>query len=311
MGLHVFLIVAGAAVLAYGSGQLVIGSSRVATAARVAPVAIGALVIGFGTSAPEMMTSGLAALEGDTDVAVGNILGSSIANVTLVLGVVCLYRPLRVSRRVLRQEVPVAIAAGVVFLIALQLGFGRLAGLVLLGFAGVFAWRALTTPDDSAAADPGDAFDGVRSYRLGREAGRTLWGLVLTVVGAQLLLFGALGIADTLGLSASFAGLTLVALSTSLPELVTVLQAARRDEADLVAGNLFGSNVFNFLAVGGIVALVATAPVEVDTLMVVAALLAIAVSVLAWLLSFSSRRLNRWEGGVLLAVYLVAIPLLY
>lgn len=311
MTFDVVFIVGGAILLAVASDQLVVGSSRIATAARVAPIAIGALVIGFGTSAPEMMTSGLAAVEGESDVAVGNILGSSIANLTLVLGVVCLYRPLRVSRRALWHEAPIAIAAGVAFLIALQLGFGRIAGVALLCCAGLFAWRALTAPDDTPATDVGDLLGGDRPHPLGREVTRTVLGLAGTVGGAQLLLIGAMGIADSLGISAAFAGLTLVALSTSLPELVTVLQAARRDEADLVAGNLFGSNVFNFLAVGAITALVATTPVERTPVMVLAAVLAIVVSGVAWLLSFSGRRLNRWEGGVLLAIYLVAIPLLY
>ena len=311
MGLDVVFIVTGAALLAVAANQLVIGSSRLATAARVAPIAIGALVLGFGTSAPEMMTSGLAAARGETDVAVGNILGSSIANLTLVLGAVCVYRPLRVSRRVLWHEAPIAIAACVAFLIALHLGFGRMVGAALLGGAGLFVWRALTAPDDTATPDAGGVFDGDRPHPLGPEAARTVLGLIGTIGGAQLLLVGALGIADSLGISAAFAGLTLVALGTSLPELVTVLQAARHDEADLVAGNLFGSNVFNFLAVGGISALVATAPVEPTTLMVLAGVLAIAVSGLAWLLSANGQRLNRWEGGALLAIYLAAIPLLY
>ncbi|MBX7434598.1 calcium/sodium antiporter [Mycobacterium sp. Y57] len=311
MAVQVLFVLAGAALLAFASDQLVIGASRLAAAARMAPIAIGILVLGFGTSAPELVTSASAAVRGETDVAVGNVLGSSIANLTLVLGVACLYRPLRVSRRALWREAPIAIVAACAFLIALYLGFGRLLGAALLAGAGLFVWRALTVPDDTTTSDAGEVFDDGRHHPLRPEAARTLLGLAGTIGGAQLLLLGALGIADSWGISEAFAGLTLVALGTSLPEVVTVLQAARRDEADLVAGNLFGSNVFNFLVVGGVAALVATAPTEPTPLMVGAGALAIGVSGLAWLLSANGGRLNRWEGGVLLAVYLVAIPLLY
>lgn len=311
MALDVLFIVAGAVVLAVASDQLVVGASRLAIVARMAPVAVGVLVLGFGTSAPEMMTSGLAAAGGEPDVAIGNILGSSIANLTLVLGAVCLYRPLRVSRRVLRREAPLAIVAAGTFLGALYLGLGPLTGAALLVGVVLFAWRAITTPDDTVVPDVAEVFEGGRPHRLSFEVPRTVLGLAGTVGGAQLLLVGALGVADSLGIPAEFSGLTLVALGTSIPELITVLQAARRNEADLVAGNLFGSNVFNFLAVGGITALVATTPVVLSTVTVLAAVLAIAVTGLAWLLAVNGQRLSQWEGGALLAIYLAAVPLLY
>ncbi len=293
--------IAGLVVLVVASGRLVTASAALALRLRVPTVVVGAVVIGFGTSTPELVTSALAAAEGSRDIAVGNVVGSNVANLTLVLGVVALVATPAISSRVLRRELPAMVGAMLILAVALR-SFDRWTAIVLVTiFAMVMTWLLRTS---SARGDtPPDAVDPAvapvrRRWRLVME---TAGGLVGTVVGAQLLVSGARALGERAEVGEGLVGFTLVALGTSLPELSTGVQAGRRGDADLVIGNLMGSNLFNSLAIAGVSGFSRLAPFgqAFITTAWVAALLAAAVGVLM----VSCGRLTRWEGSLLVAAY--------
>jgi cation:H+ antiporter len=316
MALSILGIVAGLAVLTVASDQFVLGATRIAAHLRVSTVVIGAVVIGFGTSAPELVVSVLAGLQGSLDLAVGNIVGSNVANLSLVLGISALIIPIGVTWPVLKREAPLALGMVVLFAVLLQNGtLGPIDAAVLaLGLV-----AALTTTLVSASRQTGDAdlqasveellAPGSRPS-LPRESIRTLLGLLATLGAAQVLVVSASDVARAIGLSEAFIGLTIVAVGTSLPELATAVQAARRRETDLLIGNLLGSNIFNVGAVGSAAALAgAGQPVDASITGLGAALM-VAVALLATVFMFSGRRVARIEGFVLLTLYAATVPFL-
>lgn len=304
---------AGLALLTKAADQFVVGAARLSALLRISPIVIGAVVIGFGTSTPELFVSALAAGQGDLDLAVGNIVGSNIANLSLVLGIAVLIAPFATSSKVLRREAPLAVAASLLFTLLLVGGLTRADGVVLvivlvLVLASILR-DARVSADRELTGEVRD-FVGEAPPRAPAESVRTALGLVGTLAGAQLLVWGATRAATEVGLSEGFIGLTLVAVGTSLPELVTAIQAARRGEDELLVGNLLGSNIFNSLAVSGAAALVGPGAVADRDLLVVAAPLMLAVGVLAWASMWTRHRLDRWEGAVLLGTYPAAVALM-
>ncbi len=296
-------VMLGVALLAYAADQFVIGAARIALLRRISPLAVGVVIVGFGTSAPELLVSVLAARAGDAPVAVGNIVGSNIANLTLLLGVGAILLPLAVTSKTVRREAPLTIVATVAFGLALIGGIAVWEGLALLAAMAVVIVTVMRTGTvDPLGAEASEFVDG-GVHRLGRETVRTVLGLGGTLAGAQLLLSGALDLAVLAGLSDGFVGATLVAVGTSLPELVTVVQSARRGEGDLVLGNLLGSNLFNALAVGGMVGVAGTGAAVGSSLSIVGVGLAIAAALAAWILMATGRTVTRLEGGLLVAAY--------
>lgn len=271
------------------------------------------MIVGFGTSTPELLVSTLAAAGGNTAIAVGNIVGSNIANLSLLLGVGAVITPIVVASSTVRREAPITVGAMMVFAWFVRDGLGPLEGLALLGgLAAVMAVILRGTRDgvrDPIGSDLVDLVD-VPGHRMSIELARTSGGLLGTLVGAQVLLWGAVEVASGLGLDEGFVGATLVAVGTSLPELTTVVQSARRSETDLLVGNLLGSNLFNALAVGGVVALVGGSTAGEDASVVTAALIAVAVAAIAWLAMRTGRTIRRWEGIALVAAYAAAVPLI-
>ena len=304
--------VVGLVLLARAADWMVVGAARLAAALRVSPVVIGAIVIGFGTSAPEMLVSGLAAGQDSLDIAVGNIIGSNIANLTLVLGAAALLCRLEVGSRTLRREAPLSAATVVVFAVAVQDGLSRIEGVLLVvlivAVVGTLLYGAGDQSEVELSAEVEEFLDEVHAHRTSTEAVRTLVGLVGTLAGAQALVWGATTIASEVGLEEGFVGLTLVALGTSLPELVTAVAAARRQEDELIIGNLLGSNMFNSLAVGATAALVGPGPLADAALSGFATYLMVGVALAAWMMMATGRTVVRWEGVVLLGVYVVAVP---
>jgi cation:H+ antiporter len=309
----VLAVVGGLVLLTFASDQFVAGAARLSVALKISAVVVGAVVIGFGTSAPEMLVSGIAAAQGSLDIAVGNIIGSNIANLSLVLGVAALIAPMAVASGTLKREAPLSAAAVVVIALVVQGGISRLQGVLLLVALvvalGVIMWSARSGGDEELGAEVEEMVGDVQT-KIGVEVVRTLLGLIGTVGGAQLLVWGAQGIAGEIGLSEGFVGLTLVAVGTSLPELVTSIQAARKGEHDLIAGNLLGSNLFNSLAVGGIAGVVGPGRLADPDIAGSGAIVMVALALGAWLFMGTGRTVHRWEGGVLLGVYLVSVPLL-
>lgn len=303
-------LLAGVALLAYAADQFVIGAARVALLKKISPLAVGVVIVGFGTSSPELLVSVIAAAGGDAPVAVGNIVGSNIANLTLLLGIGALILPLAVESKTVRREAPITVGATVAFALVVQSGVAWWEGLILLAAMLVVIALVMRNGSKDPLGIEADEFVDGHAHRLSTEALRTGLGLVGTLFGAQLLLGGALDLAALAGLDDGFVGATLVAVGTSLPELVTVIQSARRNEGDLILGNLLGSNIFNALAVGGLVGLFGSGAAVGAPLALVASTLAIAAAVLAWLLMKTGTTVTRWEGAGLVAVYPLAVLLL-
>lgn len=315
--LDVALVVVGLALLAKAADEFVLGAARLSAVLRVAPVVIGAIVIGVGTSLPEMLVSGLAAGQDKLDIAAGNIIGSNVANLTLVLGVAAIITPITTRARILRRELPLATGAAVLFAVAIQGGLTRTEGVLLLGglvlsVAAILVGARRGDGDEELAADVEEFVDPehLHEVRTGREAIRTLLGLIGTVAGAQSMVSGAAGIAAELGLGEGFVGLTLVAVGTSLPELVTAVAAARKGEDELIIGNLLGSNLFNSFGVAGVAGLVGPGPLVDPTLAGAATGLMLVVVLVSAIGMFTERALVRWEGIVLVGAYAVAVPFL-
>lgn len=312
------VVVVGLALLAVAPDRFVSGSAGLADRWGVSRVLIGALVIGFGTSSPELLVSGLAAADGEPEVGVGNVIGSNLANLGLIVAVAGLIGGLAVPTGLLRRELPLVVGATVGFALVVQGGLTRPEGVVLavglvlcLAFLVRGARRPGGRPDTEALAGDVDEF-------LADEQAEPAWRLVLaavaglagTLVGAQLLVTGALDIAEELELSGGFVGLTVVALGTSLPELVTAIAASRAGEDQLILGNVLGSNLFNCLAVGALVALVHPEELADAGLTVGAVMAMLAVTALATLAMVRRRSVSRPEAAVLLAIYLAVLPFL-
>ena len=306
LGVAAIQVLIGLFLLSKAADLFVDGAAAVATAAKLSPVVVGAVVVGFGTSAPELLVSGLAASGGDVDVGLGNIVGSNVANVSLVLGFAALVTPILVTRSVLVREAPVSVASVALFAFFTIGGFAVWEGIVmLLVLVGVLAWIVFGGNEDSVEELEVDDERG-----MGQSMGLTLCGLVGTVLGAQLMVWGAVAIAESLGLSGGFVGFTLIALGTSLPELVTAFAAARKGETELILGNLLGSNMFNSLAVGGAVAILGAGEFadRIPATWGVAAMVIIAA--MTWVFMVTRRKITRVESAILLSAYVFAILLI-
>lgn len=310
MALTLLTMAASLAGLAWFADQFVVGAAGVATIRRISPLLIGVVVIGFGTSSPELLVSSLAAIGGEPEIAVGNIVGSNLANLSLLLGIGALISPLVVGSAVVRREATLALAAMILFAVLVQGGIGVLEGVVLLaGLAGALTLIARGTSADGPAEPPGEGLD-LPERGLTFEVGRTLLGLVGTIASAQLLLWAATTLARDAGLSDAFVGVTLVAVGTSLPELVTVVQSARRRETALIVGNLLGSNLFNALGVGGVVGVLDAGSIDAPEVTLVAVSAAIVVTGLALIAMRSGHTVTRGEGALLVVGYAALVPVL-
>lgn len=304
------LAAAGLLVMAVAADHLVVGASRVAARLRIAPVVVGVVIIGLGTSAPEFLAAGLASVRGEVALALASLVGSNILNVTLVLGVAALIAPVVVASSTVKREAPMSVVGVTIFAVAVLLGLGIVAGVVLAVAVVAAMWvlvRVARTAEEPVPATVATLMN--RPVRPAVETVRIILGLAGTLAGAQLLVVNAAEIAVLLGLSAEVIGFTLVAIGTSLPELVTAVQAQRRGESDLLVGNLLGSNLFNSLAGGAVVALSAGPGAQFQ---LVPGLLAVMVgiSVLAWILLWKGYRASRRDAVVLLLVYAGCLPLL-
>lgn len=308
MLLNVVFVIAGLALLAAGAEWLVRGAGAVALRLGVAPLVVGLTIVAFGTGSPEFVLSVQAAASGNGGIALGNVLGSNISNIALVLGLAAVVRPLAVQARLIRREVPVMI--GVTIALAVMLldgGLSRLDGGVLLLGAALyvtFAYFGARRGDVPAVAAE---FDGAIERERSRRADALLIavGLGALLLGATVLLRGAVELASQLGVSEVVVGLTVIAIGTSLPELATSVAAARRRQADVAFGNAIGSNVVNILAVLGAAALVR--PIAASGLRPLDVAVFLASAVLVLPLMARGSVLSRWEGAVLFAGYAVYI----
>ncbi len=302
----------GLALLTVAADHLVLGAGRLAARFGISPVVVGVVVIGLGTSAPELVVSGIASVRGDGGLAVANLVGSNVLNVTVILGIAALVAPVKVRSSVPRREAPLSVAAVTLFAALVLVGLGRLAG-ALLGAALILTVVILVrlahvTTADPLPAEVGDFLDAPPVPRAGREALRAVLGLAGTLLGAHLLVANAATAAQRLGVPQTVVGFTLVAVGTSLPELVTAVQAQRRGDADLLVGNLLGSNLFNAVAGGAVVGLMGRGEPARLGYPVLAAM--VAVSLLTWLVLYRGYRVSRFEAVLLLVAYALTLPLI-
>lgn len=304
------MFVLGLTVLVIGADVMVRGASRLAVSFGVSPLVVGLTVVAFGTSAPEMAVSVGSALSGSPDLAIGNVVGSNIANILLILGISALITPLLVDEQIIRQEIPIMIGASVLLVVvALDGRIGLLESIVMFGlviaytlFLVVQSRRASKAVEDEFASEiPTSNWDRHWAVQIALVG----VGLAMLVVGADWLVDSAVAFARAFGVSDLVIGLTVVAVGTSMPEIATSIVAAMRGQRDIAVGNVVGSNVFNILAVLGVTGIVSGAGLPVSEAarnFDLWVMLAVAFACLP--IMITGREIARWEGVVFLAYYM-------
>lgn len=314
---NIFLLIAGLGALVWSADKFVYGAAAFARNLGLPPMLIGLTIVAMGSSAPEMFVAATASMEGMTDTAIGNVLGSNVANISLILGITALLGAISVSSQTLKREIPMMLGATLIagyFLFDGQLT--RIEGVILLGLfislMGYLIWHAVTNKESDPLVDEAE-----------REIPKDvptpkaiLWlivGIVLLPLSADWMVQGAVGIAKAYHLSDLVIGLTIIAVGTSLPELAACIAGVLKKEDDLAIGNIVGSNLFNILAVLALPALIAPGAVDAsastrDFYMVLATSSALAILIL---LTGKDRQLKPWHGAVLLATFVAYQAVLF
>ena len=313
---HILIFLVGLAALYFGAEWLVQGSSRLAKSLNIRPIIIGLTIVAFGGSAPEAAVSILAAFKQNSDIALGNILGSVIANIGLVLGLSAVIRPLKIQFSTITKELPIMLGAAILFyLMALNLIIGFWEGLVL--FTGIVLFLIYSIYQGVKEKNKNRQVEKeYEEFLKGKRNGRTklillvILGLLLIILGANLLVRSGVFIAQELGVSELVIGISLIALGTSLPELAISTVAAYRREADISAGNVIGSNIFNVFFVIGAVAMIHPLSVQKSTLGFEFPAMLIFSALLVGMMK-THLTLSRIEGSILLVLYVLFMILLF
>ncbi|MDA0653598.1 MAG: calcium/sodium antiporter [Proteobacteria bacterium] len=307
--MNILITLTGICLLLAGGEGLVRGAVGIARRMGISPFIVGLTIVGFGTSAPELVVSVDAALAGSPGIAVGNVIGSNMANMMLIIGTAAVFCPLAVHPDALRRDSVVMVGATVLFVVVAFSGtMARLVGAVLVG--ALILYLALSLWWDSRQAGPAAALHRDEAEEVAVVLPQRLWilitaifvGLGALIAGSGLAVTGATALARDAGISEEIIGITLIAVGTSLPELVTALVAAKRGHADVCIGNVIGSNIFNLLGVAGAAAIAAPLSFELDIIRYdLSALLAVTGIFIAFMMT--GRRIERWEGAGLLLLY--------
>ena len=304
--LDILQIIAGLTLLYYGGNFLVTGSVRLAHLLKISLFLVSSTIIAFGTSTPELAVSILAAMNDTSELAMGNIIGSNVANICLVLGLTALICTISIEPDRLKRESPSFILASIsILVLAWDLKVSRYEGILMVCLLGLYLWRSFSCKEDFSEISDEDntLFEG---KGLIFQILLIVSGLVLVIGGAKLLVQGGVGIAINLGISEWLIGITIVAIGTSLPEIVSSLIAAKRGYGEMAIGNIFGSNIFNILMVLGLTAstnpLNIKEPIQPDLII---------ATLITWLLvamiSFGNHSLGKQKGIILLVVYFLYI----
>ena len=311
--LSLVLFVLGFVALIKGADLLVVGASALASRFHISGLVIGLTVVAFGTSTPELFVNILASARGNTDIAIGNVLGSNIANILLILGISAIIYPLSISHGTVRKEIPFTLLAAIVlgFTANDQLidGSGtsqltRIDGLVFLAFFSIFLYYSFNFPRDVEGLDEQVP---IQPRGLADSISRMVVGLFGLTLGAKWIIDGAVELARSFGMSESLVGLTIVAVGTSLPELATSAVAAYKKNVDLAVGNVVGSNIFNIFFVLGISSIIRPLPFQSRSNVDIAVVALSSLLLLLAMLTGKRHSLDRWEGAVLLGAYVVYI----
>lgn len=302
MSANLLYIALALLLLFFGAESLVRGSASLALRGGLSRLMVGLTIVAFGTSSPELVVSVEAALSGQGDIALGNVVGSNAFNIGVILGITALVCPVPVHSQILRIDAPIALGLAVLLpLLLLDHTLGRLEGLVLV--AGIVSYTTMNVvlARRQAAAGGGDGAESPASGHWGMDVGLVIVGLGVLVLGSRLLVDNAVALAEAWGVSQAVIGLTIVAAGTSMPELATSLVAAVRREPDIAVGNVIGSNVFNILAILGAASVVA--PLEAPGIATSDYLVVIGFTAFLIPLLYTGRLLHRIEGAALLALY--------
>jgi cation:H+ antiporter len=320
----ILAILIGFIILAWSADRFVNGAAALARHLGISPLIVGLTIVGFGTSAPEMVVSAIAALAGNTSLAIGNAIGSNIANIGLVLGITAIISPLFIASTILKREYPLMIAAMIlVFVILIDGQLGQLEGIILfVSLLGVLVWTVFTgiREGQNTATTADDPLEKEFESELAlndimpREKA-IFWllaGGILLVLSSRILVWGATTIATSLGISDLIIGLTIVAIGTSLPEIAASVASVLKGENDIAIGNVLGSNIFNSLGVIGLAALIHPTVVSPDVLYRDLPVM-IGMSILLYMLVYSHKgqaSLSRRSGFFLLSLYLAYLVIL-
>ena len=306
MLLAIVSIIGGSVLLYYGAEGLVRGSSSLAYRFGITPLIVGLTVVAFGTSSPEFVVSVNAAIKGNSGISLGNVIGSNICNIALILGVSALIRPIKINMRVIRTDLLIMIGITIVFILMMLDGeISRLDGAFLI--AGIFIYNGVTiymakrTKDRKAEVEYSETVQ----KKFGRKRIDLLFiigGLGILILGSEVFVLGAKDIAEHFGASDLLIGLTVIALGTSLPELATSVVAAIKNEGDISIGNAIGSNIFNILLILGFASFIV--PIATGEVNWVDVSVMLGVSVLVLPLAWTGFVLSRMEGAFLLFIYL-------
>lgn len=310
------LLVLGFAVLIRGARFLVDGASSVARRLQISDLVIGLTVVAFGTSSPELFVNIVSSMRGNTDIAIGNVLGSNIANILLILGVSAIIFPLAVGKGTVWKEIPFSLLAALVLGVlandqlidpAEASMLSRIDGLVFIGFFIIFLYYSFSI---ATRIEGMSEHVPTRQYGLAMSVCCVLLGLLGLAVGARWIVNGAVHIAARLGASESLIGLTIVAVGTSLPELATSAVAAYKKNADIAVGNVVGSNIFNIFFVLGISSIIKPLPFRRAANLDVGAVVLVSLLLFIWMFTGKKRCMDRWEGVVSIILYATYVTVL-
>lgn len=316
MLLNILAILAGFAVLVWGADRFITGAAALANNLGVSPLMIGLTIVGFGTSAPEVLVSSIAAIDGNPGLAIGNAIGSNIANIGLILGITALITPLSVHSGVLQREYPLLLAISLITLALMWDGtLARIDGVALIVLLfGILGWMVRSAKTEGSDPIAGE-FDAEIPHDIAtsRAIGWLVIGLLALLLSSRALVWGAASLASSLGISDVVIGLTIVAIGTSLPELAATIASALKGEHDIAIGNVVGSNLYNLLAVLSLPGLIAPGPFLPEVLYRDQPTM-IGLTVALFLMGYGSGnrgRINRLEGLILLAVFVGYQSLLF
>lgn len=313
------LLIIGLALLVWSSDVFIDGAASTATHMKISPLIIGVVVLGFGTSMPEIIVAILAALEGSPSLAIGNAIGSNIANIGLVLGITALITPVIVKSSILKRELPVLLAISIgVYLLVLDGTLGTWDGVILLAvLVTVMTWMIKSNkaldPSDPLAQETAHEMEEIADLSQKKALVYLIGGLIILMISARMMVSGAVEIAQFFEVPEVVIGLTIIAIGTSLPELAAAIAAARKNEADLIIGNIVGSNLFNILAVLAVPALLAPSLLAPEILNIdMPFMLALTVAMLLLALSRGGEaKINRLRGFLLSLAFLSYLFMLY
>lgn len=299
------LLIVGFFILIKGADFFVEGSSSIAKKLRIPDIIVGLTIVAMGTSAPELAVSVSAALEGSSDIAIGNVVGSNILNILIILGIASVIVPITVDKSMFKRDYPMLLVIAVLLPILAVVGgnhIGRIGGIILMA---VFAFYIFLTVKSALAyrkthgQDP--ETEGIKVLPWWKSILYTIGGAVVIIIGGKMSVSGATDIAHQLGISEAIIGLTVVALGTSLPELVTSVVAARKGNSDIALGNIVGSNIFNVLLILGVTATIK--PFDVTTESLIDQIILLGITIYLFVMSLMGKKITRLKGVSFLIIY--------